>query len=271
MVLEEEAIREALAERTLVGAGSATIEVHPLLGSTNDRARELADAGAAAGSLVVARRQEAGRGRLGRAWASPAGGLYASILLRPDDSLLRLIPITLLAGLAVAEAIDAATGLRTDLKWPNDVQIGGRKVAGVLGELHRANGRNALVLGVGINVTGDPAELPEEVQATATSVAEHAPAPDFAALLGRVAERFEVHYEAVQRGGAGAILAAVSARMTLLGEPCRVRVADRVIVGKATGLDATGALLLELADGTTEVILAGEAERLRGDEAGAGA
>ncbi|MBX3469939.1 MAG: biotin--[acetyl-CoA-carboxylase] ligase [Planctomycetes bacterium] len=257
-------MEQATSGRRLTGQPGATLEVHDELASTNDRATALAAEGAPEGSLVVARRQTAGRGRHGRPWASPPGGLYASLVLRPDEAMLRRLPATLLAGLAVAEAIDATTpGARAELKWPNDVHLGGRKVSGILGELTRDARGPLLVLGLGVNVSTDPAALPADLQATATSIAAAcgaAPGPEV--LLGAFLERFEAHYDAVRQGGGATILAAASARMPALGKPVRVRLVDRVLEGTAAGLNATGGLVVE-ADGRRETVVAGEVEEVR--------
>src|SRR5687768_7212267 len=125
------------------------LEIHGLLGSTNDRARELAEAGAEPFTVVIAEEQSAGRGREGRRWESPPGsGLWMSVVAPPRDIAARpLVPLR--AGLAVCRAIEAAApGVEAGLKWPNDVQIGGLKVAGILCEA----GGSGVVIGIGVNV-----------------------------------------------------------------------------------------------------------------------
>jgi BirA family biotin operon repressor/biotin-[acetyl-CoA-carboxylase] ligase len=269
--LDRAAVARATSGCRLCGRPDAIIEVHEELASTNDRAAALGREGAPEGSLVVALRQTAGRGRHGRVWSSPAGGLYVSIVLRPDDAMLRRLPATLLAGLAVAEAIDATatTGpktkfVRADLKWPNDVHMGGRKVSGILGELTRDATGALLVLGLGVNVSTDPAALPAELREVATSVAAaRGEAPDVVALLGAILERFEEHYDAVRRGGGATILSAASARMPVLGKGVRVRLVDRLLEGRAAGLNATGGLIVETAAGQRETVVAGEVEEVR--------
>lgn len=263
--LDRAAVERATAGLRLAGAGGAVVEVQDEVGSTNDRASALAAAGAPEGSLVVALRQTAGRGRHGRVWASPPGGLYLSLVLRPDDAMLRRLPATLLAGLAVAEAIDqvAPGEPRAELKWPNDVFLGGRKVSGILGELSRDRTGSLLVLGIGVNVATDPATLPPELQATATSVgAVRGQAPDPSALLAAILARFEAHYGLVREGGGATILAAASSRMPILGKPVRVRLMDRVLEGAAAGLNATGGLVVDVG-GRRETVVAGEVEEVR--------
>ncbi|MGE0708326.1 MAG: biotin--[acetyl-CoA-carboxylase] ligase [Planctomycetota bacterium] len=238
----------------------APLEVHETIGSTNDRARELGEAGVPEGALVVAARQEQGRGRLGRTWASPEGGLYLSLVLRPDESMLRRLPATLLGGLAVAQALEDH-GAKPELKWPNDVLLGGRKVAGILGELGRDEQGQRLVLGVGINVSTPQSGLPAEVPATSLALATGS-APPLSEVLASFLGHFAGHYAAIRRGGGATILAMASARMPLLGKPIQVRLGpDKVVTGVASGLSATGGLVLEHEDGQRrEVLLAGEVE-----------
>jgi BirA family biotin operon repressor/biotin-[acetyl-CoA-carboxylase] ligase len=267
-MLDDAAVRRATSGLQIIGAPGTTVEVHAELPSTNDRASAIA-AQAAEGSIVLAERQTAGRGRHGRAWVSPAGGLYLSIVLRPDDAMLRRLPVTLLARLAVAEAIDdvleGGASARADLKWPNDVHLGDRKTSGVLADLSKDARGPVLILGVGVNVSTSQEDLPEELRAQATSVAAAAGwAPTLEAMLAAFARRFEGHYLAVRRGGGANILAAASSRMTQLGRPVRVRLPGRVLEGKAAGLSATGGLIVEGAAGERETVLAGEVEEVRG-------
>jgi BirA family transcriptional regulator, biotin operon repressor / biotin---[acetyl-CoA-carboxylase] ligase len=138
------------------------------VGSTNDEARRLARAGAAHGTVVAAREQTAGRGRIGRSWASPPGNLYLSVLLRLDMQPVRIAELAFVAALAVADMVDAF-GCRAELKWPNDVRVGGAKISGVLIE----QSEGATVLGIGVNVL----HCPEGTAYPITSLALHAPSP----------------------------------------------------------------------------------------------
>lgn len=262
--LDQSGLQRAVSGLTLTGAAEAVRELHPSIGSTNERARELGEGGAPEGSLVVALSQAQGRGRLGRVWSSPAGGLYLSLVLRPDEAMLRRLPVSLLAGLAAAEAIDAQCGVRADLKWPNDVQVEGRKVAGILGELTRqGDGGHLLVLGIGVNLAVDMADLPPELQAVAGTLREAPRTPGPEGLLRELLSRFEAHYLEVRRGGGALALGQASARMPLLGKLVRVRLPGRTIVGTAVGLGATGALILSTEEGKREVVVAGEVEEVR--------
>ena len=262
--LDQAGLDRAVAGLALAGAGGAVRELFESIDSTNDRARQLAERGAPEGSLVVALRQDRGRGRLGRTWVSPPGGLYLSLVLRPEDDMLRRLPVTLVAGLAVCEAIEAQSGARADLKWPNDVQLAGRKVAGILGEMSKAaDGRPLLVLGIGLNLALDPAALPEELRETAGTLAATPRPPGAEPLLRELLGRFESHYLEVRRGGGARALGLASARMPLLGKGVRVRLPGRTVVGTAVGLNAMGALLLSTDEGKREVIVAGEVEEVR--------
>lgn len=208
------------------------------IGSTNDRARELAAAGAPHGTLVTADFQTAGRGRQGRRWAAPAGtALLLSLVLRGFDALLPLR-----AGLAVADV----AGEAARVKWPNDVWIDGLKVAGVLVEARPAEGW--AVLGIGVNVALDVRHLPPELHGTAGTLgrARAELEPTLAELLGALDARLAQP--------AGAIVDAMRERDALLGRP----IAWSGGTGVGAGIDASGALQVRLADGTLIVREAGE-------------
>lgn len=224
--------------------------------STNDDARALAAAGAPHGALVVADAQTAGRGRLGRVWRSPAGeNLYASFVLRPAVTLTDAPSLSLVVGLAVAEAVAAhAPGADVRVKWPNDVRAGGKKLAGVLMEASLRGAELAwVIVGVGINVRG--AAPPAGVEDLATTVRMVRGADlSRGAVLASLCARLEERLEAFERGGFAALRDAVAARCETLGA--------RVTVGResgvAEGLDPTGALMLRRDDGTLAVIHVGD-------------
>ena len=217
--------------------------------STNDVALALAERGAGEGQIVIANAQSAGRGRHGRAWASPAGaGLYLSAVLRPLPHAVPLL--TIAAGLAVAEGIQAATGLTARLKWPNDIYIGDRKLAGMLAEA----GVDFVVLGVGINVL--PAAYPPEIAARATSLeGELGRAVDRGLLLAECLTALAGRYAELQRGGADAIVAAWRERAAAtLGRTVRWDAAGLAREGVAETIDATGALIVRTSTGLVRLI-----------------
>ena len=199
--------------------------------STNERARELAVAGAPHGTLVTAHEQSAGRGRQGRSWAAPAGSaLLMSLVLRELDETLPLA-----AAVAVCEALP----VECEIKWPNDVWLARRKLAGILVEGRPQEGW--AVLGVGLNVTTAEADFPPELRETATSL--HAAGAELT-----VEEVLDALLDALERrlaDPAADILAAWRSRDALLGERVRWRDGE----GAAAGIDDSGALLVDTADG----------------------
>lgn len=225
--------------------------------STQDLARAEAEAGAAEGLAVVAGEQTAGRGRGGRSWWSPpAGGLYLSLLFRPNLSPERVSWLTMGVALGAAEGIEAACGLRVDLKWPNDLEWQGRKLAGILAEAAFQDGRMAYaVVGLGLNVNTDFGEQPL-LRPIAVSLAEILGRPvDVADLLLAILERIEAHYLALRRGDSPT--AAWAARLVTLGRPVAAHLPDgRQLSGLATRVLEDGALCIRLGNGTEEVVRA---------------
>jgi BirA family transcriptional regulator, biotin operon repressor / biotin---[acetyl-CoA-carboxylase] ligase len=209
--------------------------------STNDRARALAASGAPHGTLVTAAAQTAGRGRQGRTWSAPAGcALLMSLVLREPE---RLLPLA--AAVAVAEAV-AATGAQPGIKWPNDVLVGGRKVAGILAEARPQDGW--AVLGIGINVAVDPADLPAELRDTAATLG-----------LGRtdvprVLERVIAELGRALALDTPALLDAWRARDALRGR----EIAWAGGAGRAGGIDGDGRLVVDLHGGGRTALEAGE-------------
>lgn len=217
--------------------------------STNDVALALAEQGAPEGYIVIANAQTAGRGRHGRVWASPAGaGLYVSAILRPAEHAIALL--TIAAGLAVAEGIQASTGLSPRLKWPNDVYVGERKLAGMLAEA----GAGFVVLGIGINVL--PAPYPPAIAERATSLeGELGRAIDRGLLLAECLASLARRYADLQQGRAAAVVDAWRTRATgTLGRAVRWDAAGNRHEGVAENIDASGALIVRTSSGPVRVI-----------------
>jgi BirA family biotin operon repressor/biotin-[acetyl-CoA-carboxylase] ligase len=254
---------DALAQAgTRLGPLGARVLWYDEIGSTNDRALAWAELGAEEGCLVVADAQSAGRGRLGRSWASPAGaGIYATVLLRPPPHATGLL--TLAAGLAVAEGIERATGLHAHLKWPNDVvlptRIGlPRKLAGILAEAGSSGERTLhVVVGMGINVL--PAAYPADVASRATSLESELGRPVSRGLvLAECLAALWFRYSSLVGGGSAGVLvawreraAATFARRVEWDGPAGRR------AGVARDVGDDGALLVE-ADGGLVRVTAGE-------------
>jgi len=218
--------------------------------STNDVASYLAHSGAREGVTVFAEAQTKGRGRHGRAWVSPHGkGLWFSVVLRPQlpaDSVSR---ITVAASVAVARAIRAATRLEARIKWPNDVTIAERKVAGILTELHD----NAAILGIGLDVNCERDDFPADVPATSLRIAT-GHWQDRSALAAAVLKELDTAYRQALNDFDD-IVAAWAKWSTTLGRQLVLRMGHRRIEGHAQALDGDGALLLRRDNGQVERIL----------------
>ncbi len=235
--------------------------------STNRLARELAGRGEPEGTVVIAESQQSGRGRLARSWFSPPGGIWFSLLLRP-----RLLPhqaqlLTMAAAVAAVEATAATSGLVPGIKWPNDLLLAGRKLAGILTEVSaEMELLHYLVLGVGVNAN-IPAELfPAELQAAATSLlAQSGQTVDRAAWLRCFLQYFEEQYLAAQNHEFAGLLAQWRRYSLTLGREVTVCLPGRNVDGTAVDIDEHGALQVRTAAGV-ETFPAGEL-RLRAKEA----
>ena len=238
--------------------GSALITWHirhyERVTSTNDLAARLAEQGTAEGCVVVAEAQSAGRGRQGRVWSSPAGaGLYVSAVLRPRSDVVPLM--TIAAGVAIAEGIQAATGLGATLKWPNDLLVGGRKLAGILAEAGSSpGGVPHVVLGFGINVL--PAAFPPDVASRATSLeGELGRTIERGLLLDACLDRLATRYDDLHHGRITLVLDAWRARAApMLRRRVEWERGDTRAYGLAESIDETGALLIRTDDGVVRVI-----------------
>jgi BirA family biotin operon repressor/biotin-[acetyl-CoA-carboxylase] ligase len=235
------------------------------VGSTSDAAWEALASGARDGHVVVADVQHRGRGRAGRVWhTAPGKGLALSILLAEgcDRRPLGILPLA--AGLALARALETLA-VPARLKWPNDLMVGGRKLAGILVESRTSaagDGRPRAVVGVGVNVHQGRADFPAELgagpAATApTSLALEGFAIHRETMAAELLNAFEDCWVALERAGAAPILDGWSARASW-GDPVRVRTPDGVVAGSALRLDPDGALVLALRDGSQARVLAGD-------------
>ena len=245
-----------------------SVEYHDAVGSTNDHARELAADGAS-DVVVLADEQTGGRGRLDREWSAPSGGVWASLVLRPDLPPAHAPALTLAAAVAVTDAAREA-GLPAEIKWPNDVLVseasgasdgnlaeserGGKKLAGILTEMEgEADRVSWVVVGIGVNVNVGADALPED----ATSVENEVGEVDRRAFVQRLLE----HFDAL-RADPESVLDAWRERSATLGRRVRVDTADGPVVGEAVDVTFPGALVVETDDGRVRVH-AGDCEHLR--------
>jgi BirA family biotin operon repressor/biotin-[acetyl-CoA-carboxylase] ligase len=225
--------------------------------STNDVARKQARKGAHGGFLVVASRQTMGRGRLGRSWESPPDrGLYVSILLRPNLPMTEAGKLTILSSVATVDAVEAVSGLRPNIKWPNDLIIGKRKLAGLLIETEPMGKRLAFaVIGIGLNVRQEAGDFSPEVRGLATSLylatgQSYRRADLLVALLQALERRLSRPFEEAREAWTASSLT-LGQRVTLTTVRGRKH-------GQALGLDESGALLLRSDSGEVEAVTAGD-------------
>lgn len=229
--------------------------------STNSHARRLAEQGAQEGEVVIAERQTAGRGRLGREWISPAYvNLYCSVILRPKLPPVHAPQVTLMAAVALADAVASFIPVTPTIKWPNDILVHGKKLAGILTESScDSEHLEFVILGIGVNLNYPEELMPEAIRQRATSLL----------IAGRNTIRREafvqrlIHdldrcYGILEESGFGALAPRWEARFGLRDRRVRVEIMDAVIFGRAKGIDRDGALIVEREDGDLQRVVAGD-------------
>jgi BirA family biotin operon repressor/biotin-[acetyl-CoA-carboxylase] ligase len=225
-------------------------------------ARDKALQGAKEGLVVLAESQSQGKGRLGRVWESPPGvNLYLSVILKPFIPPAVAQKTTLMAGVAIANALARATGLDARIKWPNDIFIHGKKVAGILAEME-AEGPNIrfVILGVGVNVNWSPEEIPQNLQETATSLqAEVGREFSRAEVAGDICEELEREYILFLTEGFAPRLREEWNRLSWINQKwVTITGMDKKYEGQVLGLDTDGALLLIDREGKMQRFIAGD-------------
>jgi BirA family biotin operon repressor/biotin-[acetyl-CoA-carboxylase] ligase len=235
------------------------------LPSTNTELSRLASEGAEEGVSVVADEQTAGRGRLQRAWSSPKGaGLYFSILLRPKIATNYWPLITMMAAVAVYDALGDACRLQADIKWPNDLLSGERKICGILAEAIETPSGRAVIVGIGINLTQDA--YPAELAGAASSISEAVGRTADREVLITALLRWLTHWHSLLNESAGpeSIVNAWTNRSSYaFGRVVQVSNGDEVWQGTTSGIERDGALRLRTASGETKVVRAGDVSSLR--------
>jgi BirA family biotin operon repressor/biotin-[acetyl-CoA-carboxylase] ligase len=247
---------DRVRDRLVPGEVVWKLHYEPSCSSTQDLARAAAARGAVEGWTVVTDEQREGRGRQGRSWvAPPETALLFSTILRPPLDVLPLLP--LLAALTVAGGIEASTGAVPDLKWPNDVLLQGKKVAGIL--LERPAGAG-VVLGVGLNVNQSRGDLPDGGTSLAVELGHEL---EREALLAAILNDLGNAYERADREGVGWIVPGWRSRSSMLGEAVAFHRDGALIRGIAEDVLEDGALRVRLDDGSRISVVAGEVERIR--------
>lgn len=229
--------------------------------STNIRARELAAEGYPEGTVVVAETQIAGRGRRGRNWYSPAGqGIYVSVLLRPHLPLREISRISLVAAAAVAETLETEMELHPIIKWPNDILVNDKKIAGILSEaVTDMDGVEYVVVGIGININNEALDFPGDFRTAATSARAECGIPGSRIkVLQALLTRFESHYQQLLNGGFDQTLAKCKSMLSVLGQQVRLDTINGHLTGQAIDIDDNGFLMVRDNTGTVHTVMSGE-------------
>ncbi len=240
------------------------IHLYPEIGSTNTRAMEMAAQGAPEGTVVVAEKQTCGKGRLGRMWVSPKGNLYLSVVLRPNIPTHTAPLVTLMGAVAVASAARSLCGVPAAIKWPNDILISGRKVAGLFTEMSAEQDRiKHIVLGIGVDVNMDTGKLPEEIRSrTTTLAAEAGHRIDRNDLLRQILRALDEQYQIFLKNDVDVIREWETLNMTT-GSRVAVSGLGETITGLAQGIDREGRLIITLDDGGIRTVAAGDVTILK--------
>lgn len=230
--------------------------------STNDIAKSLAEKGAKDGEVVIAERQRKGKGRLGRVWHSPPGGIWLSIILKPEITPSDAPKITLLAGVAVARTINEMCYLNVKLKWPNDILFNEKKAGGILTEMHAEVGKvNYVIVGIGINANLDIVSFQGELQTTATTLKHELKKDiDRNKFVQRLLMEFENEYSSFLNDNFASTVKKWKTLSGTLGRKVRITTAAEIIQGIALDIDKDGALLVK--NNGIKRVLAGECVHL---------
>ncbi|MBI5042563.1 MAG: biotin--[acetyl-CoA-carboxylase] ligase [Nitrospirae bacterium] len=262
-LLTVEGIKKNLTTRFI----GADIYLFDAIDSTNSYAHKLAKEGAKEGTVVLSESQSKGKGRLGRTWFSPSGvNIYLSVILMPQMPSTQITLLTFAAAIAVAKAIRDIAGLDADIKWPNDILIRGKKVAGILSEME--TNKNPLmeglsvkfsIIGIGINVNLDKKDIPLELMDNATSIKiESNSTIDRMNLICRVLENLEEWYNLFERNGVNDIIEEWKSLAITIGRDVKVQSGNSFVEGRAVDIDENGALLIKDRDGVIQRVLSGD-------------
>ncbi len=241
-----------------------TIEYFRVIDSTNRLAKELALEGSPEGTMVVAEEQTKGRGRLDHKWISPRGGIWLSLILRPALLPYQASLLTILAALAVVQAVKEVTGLTAKIKWPNDLLVNEKKLAGILTEMNaEIDLINFVVIGIGINVNVRTDNFSEELAGITVSLMEKMGKEVLRPLLlGVILNRIEILYNRAQSEGFGEIIREWKEHGLTLGRRVKVNTPNGVVVGECVGINENGALMIETDQKKVISIMSGDVSLL---------
>jgi BirA family transcriptional regulator, biotin operon repressor / biotin---[acetyl-CoA-carboxylase] ligase len=242
----------------IAGPLGADIRYFEEVDSTQRVAAELAHEGAEQGTVVIAERQTAGRGRLGRAWHSPAGvNIYMTVILRPRIPLAKVSQLSLVAAVAVAQALETIAPGLVALKWPNDIWLRELKAGGIIAEAltDSSHGLRAVLLGIGINLNLQSDDIPPELRGKATSVLIATGREcDRVHFVASLLEHLGIHYGAAEAGGFSAVRQIYERYFALNGRSVTIIDGQTATSGIVRGIDPDGALILETSTGSTRIL-----------------
>ena len=248
--------------RSLVGGnlvGSRVLTVQEV-DSTNELAKRYFQDDAPEGMVILAESQTKGKGRSGRTWHSPPGvGVFLSVLLKPAIPVAQIPQLTLLAGVAVAKAVNAINPLPANLKWPNDILMNGKKLGGILCELVAREGRWGVVIGIGVNVNHRRDQFPEDLRELATSLyLENDQTTDRTLMAISILEHLDHEYRDFLQSGMAPLVKNWTRLTGMFGKPVCLTHANESISGTAQGLDERGRLVVRMEDGQQRAFDSGE-------------
>jgi BirA family biotin operon repressor/biotin-[acetyl-CoA-carboxylase] ligase len=250
-------VRDGLATQRL----GTNLHYFSEIDSTNSYARGLAEQGAGEGEIIIAEAQTRGRGRLGRSWISPPFfNLYFSVILRPQLPPIHAPQLTLMAAVALADTIASFIRTPPTIKWPNDILVGGKKLAGVLTESSCNSERiEFVILGIGVNLNYPVASMPEVIRERATSIVSLTKKNvSREAFMRRLIQDLDRCYGELEEVGFNSLATRWEAVFGLRGKKVRVEMAEQIMIGTAQGIDKDGALILEDERGERQRIVAGD-------------
>lgn len=256
--LVAEDLQSRLAGETIIGRRIQTLQT---TSSTNDEIEKAAQAGETEGFVVFAESQHQGRGRLGRKWSSPPGrGLWFSILLRPALTANECTQLTAAAAVSLVRAFRHTIGIRAGIKWPNDIQIEGRKVSGILTEMSaEIDHVRHVILGIGIDVNQTTSDFTGELSTIATSLKlASGKTVDRAQLAERILRELDADYRRILDRQFPTIAEEWAAHCTTIGKEISVDMGPRRVFGRAESLDESGALLVRTQHGRLERVMGGD-------------
>lgn len=261
--------RVTLIESIKTKVMGRNIEVYDEIGSTNNRARELAIEDVTEGTLIIAESQLEGRGRLGRSWVSPKGkNICMSFILRPDIPPKEASRMTTIIAVGIRRALKKATGLNIGIKWPNDIIIGGKKICGILTEMHGDIDRiHYIIVGIGINVNMTKDDFPPDIELTATSLRiAMNQTIDRRKIIALIMEEIEeVYFQYIRDHNFNQILDECRKHSVTLNKRVRVIGRDSNFNGLAVDFDGDGSLLVKRDDGSITRVMSGDVS-VRGEK-----